>query len=512
MRTLLDGLARLPKSIPVQLFAAFFAVYCVTAPGGYECVDAVLRYDTARSWLEGRGGALTIAIAPDGAVAPDGRVYSFYGPFQSVLMLPFVALAEKLSHGSPDVLSKLLFGIVGIPFVSALSMAVLFQALASLGYSRRTALWTTIVVGLATPMWHYARSGQEENIVGLGFGLYLWGVGRVFRARYSGLGLAAAGLSVIVATRWSYVPMVGMLLIPVAICLWRRKADAREWRKSLAAALATGLSTLCALFWYNYHRFSNPLETGYGLAYKQHDTPLFVFSRIPANAVALLVSPYRGFLWFCPAIVILFGLRSARRLEPVERLWPFMLAGWMFNLLLASSYSFWSASFAWGPRYLMAPIVLLSPLFAAVFASGQKWRPVLAVSAVIQFCATVLPSSAENYVYSASAGACSPWRCECTAVCLRLPWSLRAIENTAFARPLPVLDSDAASPPDTSSILASSDYNSVYWWPIRAAYRQHKLNPALALALCLTVLAGAGYAFYAIYRRTPIDDATLSAE
>jgi hypothetical protein len=504
-------LARLRASTSLRIFLAFLAIYVVTAPGGYECSDGVLRYQTAKSWVEGRGGALTPTIAPavtPEAVAPDGRIYAVYGPLQSLLMVPNVVLAKRLSHGSPDVLSKLMFGIAIIPLISAFSMAILFRGLAGLGYSSRVAIWTTVVVGLATPMWHYARSGQEENIVGLGFGLYLLGTAKVFRGRYSGLVLVAVGVSVIVATRWSYTPTVGLILLPVGLCLWRQRQKSVEWRISLGVALTIVASTVLALFWYNYHRFSNPFETGYGLSFRQHHMPLFVVSQAPANAAALLFSPFRGLLWFCPTILVLVGLRVARLPLSVDRLWPFILAVWVFNIFLISSLSIWNAGFAWGPRYLMAPIILLAPLLAAVFASGKAWWwPLVAFSTIIQFCSTVLPSSAENYVYvarnEAVAGTCSPWTCDCTATCLRLPWSLKAIENTAFGRPLPVLnlDSDSLAPFDAHTILASSDYNSVCWWLIRAAYRARKLSPSLALALCMAVLVGAAGVLCAIYRR-----------
>ena len=60
---------------------------------------------------------------------------------------------------------------------------------------------------------------------------YLWGMGQLFlellpAARESGSQLAA---SVIFATRWSYVPALIILLIPVALLLWRRRADWRLW-------------------------------------------------------------------------------------------------------------------------------------------------------------------------------------------------------------------------------------------------------------------------------------------
>jgi len=374
-------------SVTARVFAAFFAIYVITAPGGYECADAVSRYATAKSWLDGMGGALHVAspgnAGEDGAVAPDGRVYMFYGPLQSVLMLPSLVLSKAVSHGSPDTLSKLIFGIVTIPLISATSMAILFNALSAIGYSRRVALWTTIVVGLATPMWHYARSGQEENIVGLAFSLYLLGMAWLWKERYAGLVLVASASSIIVSTRWSYLLVLGTILVPVALWLWKRRADARRWAPGLGAALAVGAFAGGAVLWYNEHRFSNPFETGYGLYFRQNHAPFFAWTHAPAHLAALLVSPFRGLLWFCPVIVILFGLRNARLPDLVRRLLPFIATAWVLNLLLIAGFSVWTGGFAWGPRYLTAPIVLLAPLFAAVLASGKGWFGLIGISFVV---------------------------------------------------------------------------------------------------------------------------------
>jgi len=194
----------------------------------------------------------------------------------------------------------------------------------------------------------------------------------------------------------------------------------------------------------------------------------------------------------------------------VRRLLPFIATAWVLNLLLIAGFSVWTGGFAWGPRYLTAPIVLLAPLFAAVLASGKGWFGLIGISFVVQFCSVVLPSSAENYVESmrnaASPGACTPWTCDCAALCLRLPWTVRAIVNTALARPLPTLDLDSSAIVDNARVLESSDYNSVYWWLVRAAYRVHVLSPMLAFACCLGCLAGAAYALRRVLPSLPETD------
>ncbi len=495
------------KSVPVQLFAIFLAIYAVTSSGGLEVADAEVRFETAKSWLEHRGGELS-SSSQNGVVAANGRRYGFYGPLQSVLMLPVIAVAERVSHGAPDKLSKVVLGIVVFPLISALSMVILFQALRALEYTERTAFWTTVVVGVATPMWFYGRSGQEENIIALSLGLYLWGMALLFRDRFAGLQLVGIAASIVIATRWAYLPLLGLILLPIGPLLWRKRSDWHLWWKSLAVGAGLAVAVLSGVLWYNFARFGKPLETGYGIYFAHRHESFFTFAKAPAHAAALLFSPYRGIFWFCPAVLILLGLRKAEASATVTSLWPSTLAAWVFNLAFIASFAVWNAGAAWGPRYLVAPIILFAPMLAAVFASGQRWRVVIAVSFFVQVLSTMLPSMSEDSIFDrrnlVSQGTCTPWTCECTALCLRGPWALRVVDNTVLSRPFPILEPSSAgtASPDVD-LLATSDLNSVYWWPVRVAYHTRKFSPALAFALCLAVLAAAFGACFSVYRRLP---------
>jgi len=498
----------LASSVALRIFVAFFVIYAITSSGGLEASDSEVRYDTAKSWLAGMGGELQPDDEAKGVAGRGGRYYSYYGPFQSILMLPVVAAINRFAPSHLDQLFKLVFGIVVIPAVSALSLAVLFCALRTLRFGERDAFLTVAFVGLATPLWHYGRSGQEENITGLAFAIYLCGMGRLFLDRFSGLLLIALASSVIVASRWAYLPALLILLIPVGLLLWQKRADWRRFWPSLSVSAAFGGAVVAAVLWYNVHRFGRPFETGYGLYYSLVRPPLFTWGDAPNHFVALAISPYRGLLWFFPAILVLLGLRNAPKGSFDGRLWKATLGAWLFTWLFISSIAFWDAGDAWGPRYFVGMVVLLAPGFAAVFASGQRWRAVIAISLAVQFCSTLLPSSSEDFAFDTMnrerPGTCTPWVCECNAPCLRLPWALRAIGNTLSSRELPVIElTSAVKTPGGISPLQTSDFNSVYWWPVRAAYRAHRINPALAFSLCLLVLSAACSALWFFYRRLP---------
>ena len=83
-------------------------------------------------------------------------------------------------------------------------------------------------------------------------------------------------------------------------------------------------------------------------------------------------------------------------------------------------------------------------------------------------------------------------------------YALYALGNTISSHALPVIElSPSATAPGGISALQTSDFNSVYWWPVRAAYRAHKLTPALAFAICMLVLGAACCALWFCYRRLP---------
>ncbi len=508
----------LRASIGLRIFLAFFAVYAITAPGGFEVIDGEARYQTAKSWLAGDGGALPPEQEHFGVPAPDGRHFAWYGPFQSALMTPFIAVIAHLPGRNPDQLFKLVFSVLVIPLVSALSLAIQFRALRTLRFSERDAFLSVVLIGLATPLWHYGRSGQEENIIGLAFALYLWGIGQLIAGRVAGLKLVTLGSCIIFATRWQYVPSLAILLVPVVMLLWERRADFRHWWPSLAYSSALGGSVVLAVLWYNYSRFGRPLEGGYGVYFRFHP-PFFVFDKAPSQFVALVLSPYRGLLWFCPALVLLFAKKRAPQGIHEARLWRATLGAWAFTWLFISTFFFWQAGPTWGPRYFIALIVLLGPAFASVFATGRRWYPVIALSLFAQFCSTVLPSAYENSIYDSKnvtePGSCTPWVCRCSALCLRAPQAFEAVVNTVASRPLPTVDlQPATSIVSNVPALETSDFNSVYWWPVRSAYRAHTMTPALAFAACLAVLSAALSALWFFYRKLPdakVSGATVDA-
>ncbi|HEX9945107.1 MAG TPA: hypothetical protein VGG03_24115 [Thermoanaerobaculia bacterium] len=471
-----------------------FLVYFFTSSGGVESSDAVLRYRTAKSWIEGRGGVLPAELGWDGgAVLPDGRIYSFFGPLQSVLMVPFLLVARALPAGGtdPTVVETFAVSLGLFPLLSTAVIVLLYLALRRLGHSSRTSLLACLGIAFASLFWHYARMGQEESLVALGFAFWLYGAARLASGGPFPATLMALGALVALATRWASVPQMAVLFVATLALLRRHRERVRPADVALGAGLVT--AGTFALLLYNHVRFGDWLQTGYGIWYTHYGLKMFQPDGYAGHLAALLASPYRGLLFYSPIVVA--AIAGTFLLRPgTERLLGLTaLAVLAAALLFFSAFHFWAGGHSWGPRFLASPQVLLAPALAALFARRPRSAWLVPALAALQLFSTVLPASTEEYVRynveQARPGHCTPWRFECSAVPQRIPRAVRAFANTVANRPGVTLIGRPAVAPEV--VLSTSDYRTLYWWPVRIAFRLKRLPSWAALLVCLAGLGAA---------------------
>jgi hypothetical protein len=482
------------RRVTLWLGAGLLLLYFFTSSGGFESGDTVLRYETARSWLAGRGGALDPKLGWDGgAVLPDGRVYAFFGPLQPALMVPFVLAARALPSGGLDasVLETFAISLGLFPLVSTAAMLVLFRALLLLGYPARAALAAVLAVAVGTMFWHYARMGQEEHLVALGFAVWLYGAARLIAGRPWPAVFLALGASIALATRWAVAPQLAVLCVVTLALLVRFRERVRI--ADLALGTLLPLATASLLLLYNHTRFGDWLETGYGIWYAHYNLVMFQSHGFANNAAALLFSPYRGLVFYSTlALAAIAGTFLIPR-GPVRTLGWGALAVLSMAVLFFASFHFWSGGHSWGPRFLVAPQVLLAPAFAALFARRPRWALLVPLAAGLQLFSVMLPASTEEYVRfnleQARPGYCTEWRFACSPVPSRIPRALSALANTAANRPGTVLSGRPVVAPEV--VLQTSDYRTLYWWPVRIAFRLGLMPAWAALTICLLGVAAA---------------------
>jgi hypothetical protein len=462
--------------------------YVFTSSGGFEVSDIFMRYLTAVSWIEGRGGALSSEVDfTGGTFSDDGRLFCIYGPLQSVLMVPYLLAVRALPVGGVDRSALEIFAIsLGLfPLVSTAAMIVLFLALRRLGYSPRISLLATLAIALASLFWHYARMGQEENLVALAYAIWLLGAARLTAGDGLPATLMAAGGTIAITTRWATVPALGVLFVMSLVLLVRHRRQVKPADLALGTALASA-GIFLLLLW-NRYRFGNWLETGYTRSTAHLQQELFLAEGYGEHLAALLVSPYRGLIFYSPILIAgIFSVFLARRRSLVRLLGFGALAVLGVTLLFLAGFRFWHGAHAWGPRYLTAVHVLFAPALATLFVRRPRAALLVPACAALQIFSTLLPASTEEYfrdnLERTRPGYCSDWRPECTAVGQRIPRALAAIGNTMAGRPgITVSDSSFVAP---EAVLQTSDYRTVFWWPVRLAFHRPILPLWAALALC----------------------------
>ena len=207
----------------------------------------------------------------------------------------------------------------------------------------------------------------QHDVVAFGLALCLFNWTRPTRELAAHhLWVGALGLGFAITARTQVGPLVGLLCLGLIVRV--------GWRRALGPiALTTAM--LGALIAVQWSWFGHPLGAMPILEALHPEVHAVEgsFSREPwVGAAGLLVSPNRGLLVFSPVVIIaLIGLIPALRALPDHGL------GWAFggSLLLYAGYAcytVWWGGHAYGPRYLLDFVVLLTP--AAAIALDRVLR------------------------------------------------------------------------------------------------------------------------------------------
>ena len=331
------------------------AVYLLTMSGRVISGDGETMYLTTRALLTER--SLAISQRPESARGTDGRWYGKYGLGQTAAQAPFFVaghLLGKLAGAPDDRGTRFAVGMVN-SLITAVLAGLFWLTLRALGTGRSAATAATLIFGLATLAWPYARSDFSEPLQALSVLLALYGAVRWRRrpgAAWAALMGAAAGLAFLTKAASA------VLLAPVALyflaALWRRRDRGR--RRLLGDVLWAGAPfAVCVLAQagLNLVRFGSLAEFGYG------DEPRTGFSTPLLTGVGyLLLSPGKGLFLFAPPVLLGgAGLVWLARRAPLE-------AGAAALIFLAQLVYFgrwwaWHGDWCWGPRYLVVTVPFL---------------------------------------------------------------------------------------------------------------------------------------------------------
>lgn len=379
---MLDVREHLLVSGALRVGLVLWALYLLSFGGGPHSPDEIGQLGTTASLV--RRGSFDanelfwmIPAAGDRSdaqveIGPSGDVWSVRGPTVPLQMAPWHWLALAVP-GLDVTFTTLQSG----GFVTALTGGLLVLLGRQVGLSTRAAAAAGLLFGVASMAWPYSRLGFGEPAIGM------LTVLAVLVAPLGSLGAAAAGLAVAGAAgaKWS----AGALALPVGLYVMARSWRAgglRSWIP-LAAYGAAFAFAMALLAWHNVARFGSPFSTGYELAGREQ------FSTDPLyGLLGLTVSPYRGLLWFWPAIVAVgFGLPAAWRRAP----WLVVTALGVLAVTIATfaGWRMWWGGNAWGPRFMLPALPLLALVVPLAWAGlGRRARAatvgLVGLSALVQ--------------------------------------------------------------------------------------------------------------------------------
>jgi hypothetical protein len=363
---------RSPSDAAIAFFLALFlfGVYLLTFSGRITSSDGLSMFAVTESAVK-RGDVSTdqmwTFLRTKSAPAPDGEVYSKYGYGTSLLAAPLYVLALYVPF----------FGLMSLTVLSsaiavAVAGAFLYLAARRLRFSVAVSLATTLLFGLATPAWVYAKEFWSESfaLATLLAAFYFLLAYRAERGLHQAV-IAGICLGLAIAIRTTNI-----LLLPLYLwyAFWmpsneigqkeknqklkNQKSKTKnyiDWRGVFWFVLPL-IGFVLAIFFYNQIRFGNPLTTGYR-ADEDFSNNIFL------GAYGLLFSPGKGLFVYAPFLAALpFGVWQFYKTRKRELIFSFLL--FVFYLVLFSAWYYWWGGTNWGPRFLVPTLPFLVLLCA----------------------------------------------------------------------------------------------------------------------------------------------------
>jgi len=314
----------------------------------------------------------------------NGKIYSWYGIGQSLLMLPSDIVATWVSHwhvfgdyqDDPAVRSIIVSYSTSI-LINVLTALAAFRFLQQLRFSVKEAIAGVLALMFCTTHLHYTQNMQENNyimlltLIGLSY-QYEWL--RIGKRRALWIGSLALGLNLLTrVTTVIDVIAAGVFLLMV-LCFEGVRGRAL-WDKILgyckvAVPVYAAFAVIERL--YSYYRFGSFTQTYlpiFAREMKAQDPTLpanFPWSTpLHEGVLGALFKPEKSIFLFDPLILLAAVLIVMRwkRLDSAVRAY---IVGSLVLLIgyitFYARYTYWAGDFAWGDRYVSTAVEMIAML------------------------------------------------------------------------------------------------------------------------------------------------------
>jgi hypothetical protein len=353
------------QRMPRYVFVFFLSVYLLVAGRERPWGDANPIFQAAQNLVRSGTVAVTVRWPEQQEPGRKGHYYAINPALTSAIHLPGVILRElALGVLNPDLDEHLLpwASHLGPAAAGALVCSLFFMLCMDLGASAFSAGTATMLLGLGSTVFVYARSGYSEITQAaafIGFIRSLFLIGRDPTAK-RGLSVGL-WISAIVNTKVVFVLAVPG---PALLLAWvlSRNEEGRRSLARVAVSIALGLVPGVMLaVGYNWLRFGHVAETGYG-AFLAGSTLFALWG--------MLASPGKSVLLYSPVLLLaLFGYAALFKRHKFA-VW-LALSSMIPVVLIHARLPCWSGDFAWGPRYLVFAVPVLCVPLALVFETSK---------------------------------------------------------------------------------------------------------------------------------------------
>jgi hypothetical protein len=362
--------------------------------------DTMHRLQTAHSFWTRQPAVFPAEYPEFGLIGRGGKLYSWYGIGQSLLMLPADLVGTWLErlpifaeyNGTDPAVRSIFVTFTTNVLIAVLTALVAFRLLRDFDFNERQAATGVLALLFATTHLHYSQNMSENNYI---FLLTLTGFCFQYEWLRSGnrrsliAGSAALGLNLLTRlTTGLDLMAVGAFLLLVLLF---EKADGGTIRSRLQDYLRTALPIYAAFVLidrvYQYHRFGSFLNTYisiFGAQQKALDPSLpaaYPFEgRFLDGFLGPLLSPEKSIFLFDPLLLLALLVTALcwRSLTKVAQ--AYTIATWLLlfaYICFYAKYTVWSGDFAWGDRYVSTAaqfVVLLAvPLALRHCGPGRRW-------------------------------------------------------------------------------------------------------------------------------------------
>ena len=316
-----------------------------------------------------------------------GRLYSWYGIGQSLLMLPADLLGTWMeqwsifdNYNDDPAVDTIVVSYSTNILVTVLTALIAFRLLGQLRFGMKESAAGVLALMFCTTHLHYTQNMMENNYIMLltltGFSFqYEWLRADSRRALFwgscalglnlltrltTGLDLIAAGIFVLLALWFEGAGFAGAR----SRGLWRRLI---AYSKVAAPVYLFFLMLDRAYHFYRFGSFTNTYVTIFAREQRQIDPTLpanFPWSTpFHVGFLGPLLQPEKSIFLFDPLLVLAIFLLALLW----KRLTPEVRAYGMSSLLLLlayicfyARYTYWSGDFAWGDRYVSTTVELVT--------------------------------------------------------------------------------------------------------------------------------------------------------